>query len=437
VKSGIVGLDVGSDQVSICVLAPDGSEPVPRWDMANSQAGAETLIARLVELAGQQGIEQWRMGLEATGLYWWPLAYALTTAPALTPYHLQLYALNPAQVKAFRQHYGALPKTDRQDAFLIADSVRFGRSLPSAFQLDLRYAPLQRLTRFRVHLTEAVAREKNYFLTMLFLPFSGFGQAHALGDPFGPTGIALLEEFTTAQIAEMELDDLGAYLQEKGRGHFRDPQAPATALQRAAKDSYRLPSALADPVRLVLGNTRATIQTLQRHVSELDRLIARDLAGIPQTVSSVPGLGPVWTAGLLAEIGDIQRFPDQAALAQFAGLTWTVRESGHFQAEDTPLTKMGNPYLRYYLVEAANSVRLHCPEYTAYYRAKYAQTPKHAHKRALVLTARKLVRLIDALLRTDSVYRPPEHRKTRKEAPTPSMQRPARHQQTRSVPAVS
>lgn len=91
---------------------------------------------------------------------------------------------------------------------MIADSVRFGRSLPSPFQLDLRYAPLQRLTRFRVHLTEALAREKNYFLTMLFLPFSGFGQAHVLGDPFGPTGIALLEGFTTAQIAEMELEEL-------------------------------------------------------------------------------------------------------------------------------------------------------------------------------------------------------------------------------------
>lgn len=115
----------------------------------------------------------------------------------LAPYHVQLYVLNPAHINAFRRHYGALPKTDRQDAFLIADAVRFGRSLPAPFQLDLRYAPLQRLTRFRVHLAEALAREKNYFLTMLFLPFSGFGQAHALGDPFSPTGLALLEDFTT------------------------------------------------------------------------------------------------------------------------------------------------------------------------------------------------------------------------------------------------
>jgi len=41
VTSGIVGLDVGSNRVSVCVLAPDGSEATPRWDIANSQAGGD------------------------------------------------------------------------------------------------------------------------------------------------------------------------------------------------------------------------------------------------------------------------------------------------------------------------------------------------------------------------------------------------------------
>jgi transposase len=173
--------------------------------------------------------------------------------------------------------------------------------------------------------------------------------------------------------------------------------------------------------------------TLQQQLAALDRTIARELATIPQTVDTVPGLGPVWTAGLVAEIGMIQRFADHAALAQYAGLVWSVRESGHFQAEDTAMTKRGNPYLRYYLVEGANSVREHCPEYHAFYQAKKAQTPKHAHKRALVLTARKLVRLVDALLRTSTVYQPPEHRK---ETTQPSAQRPARHHRVRPLSAT-
>lgn len=68
------------------------------------------------------------------------------------------------------------------------------------------------------------------------------------------------------------------------------------ALQQAAKDSHRLQPALEDPMRLVLGSTRATIHTLQRQLKDLDRTIARELAGIPQTIDSIPGMGLVWTA---------------------------------------------------------------------------------------------------------------------------------------------
>ena len=100
------------------------------------------------------------------------------------------------------------------------------------------------------------------------------------------------------------------------------------------------------------------------------------------------------------------------------------------------MTKRGNRYLRYYLIEGANSVREHCPEYRAYYDAKYAQTPRHAHQRALVLTARKLVRLVDALLRTNAIYVAPEHRKTRKET-APRTGRPARHHRTRPITATT
>jgi transposase len=404
-----------------------------RWEIANSEAGATALIRRLVTLASEHEITRWRIGLEAGSLYWWPLAIRLSTDPLLPA--AQIYALNPKLVKDFRSTFGSLPKTDRHDAYLIAERVRFGRGLPAPFAVDWRYAPLQRLTRFRVHLASTLAREKNYFLTMLFLPFSGFVQSHVFGDPFSPTSWAVLEAFTTDELARTPIEDLAVSLQTTGRKHFKD--ATATALQQTAKDSYRLQPALEDPMRLALGTTRATIDTLQRQLKDLDRTIVRELAGIPQTVDSIPGLGPVWTAGLVAEIGMISRFPDDAALAQYAGLTWTVRESGHFQAEDTVMTKRGNRYLRYYLIEAANSVRIHCPEYRAYYEAKYAQTPKHAHKRALALTARKLVRLVDVLLRTDTIYQPPEIRTTRKETTRPHTQRPARHHRTRPVSATS
>jgi len=87
-------------------------------------------------------------------------------------------------------------------------------------------------------------------------------------------------------------------------------------------------------------------------------------------------------------------------------LTWSCYQSGDFDAEDTRLTKNGNRYLRYYLVEAANSLRVHNEEYKAYYQNKYKEVTKHQHKRALVLTARKFVRLVYALLSKGQIYKP-------------------------------
>jgi transposase len=431
-----VGLDVSQDAASVCFLLADGSEPVPRWTIPNTQPGADTLATTLAQLAQLHHVDQLRIGMEATGLLWWHLACHLKDAPVLAPFAPRLYALNPHLVKTFRANYGALPKTDHADAFLIAERIRFGRQLPSPFQLDARYAPLQRLTRFRCHLAQNLAREKSYFLSFLFLTFSTYGQIAPFGDPFGATSSAVLDEFTTEELAQQSLEALAVYLQTKGRNRFADPDALAATLQRAARDSYRLDKVLQEPLRLVLGTTLATIRTLQTQLKTLDKTIAQELAAIPQTLASVPGLGPVWTAGLIAELGEITRFDDEAAIAQYAGLTWETRESGQFQAEDTELTKRGNSYLRYYLVEAANSVRQHCPEYGRYYAAKYAETPKHPHQRALVLTARKLVRLIDVLLRDGKRYMAPAERQTRQSVTPPHAARPARQRRSKRAAAI-
>ena len=432
VNPAYLGLDVSQADISVCFVLADGHEPTPRWSVIHNQPGSAALCATLAQLCHDHQVSELRIGIEATGLLWWHLACAMATATSLTPFTPHIYVLNPHLVATFRRNYGALPKTDRADAFLIAERIRFGRQLPPPFQVDLRYAPLQRLTRFRYHLIHNLAREKTYFLSFLGLTFSAFSQADPFGDPFGATSSALLTELTTDEVAQQPLDALATYLQEHGHGHFADPLARAETLQRAARDSYRLHHALQEPLRIVLSTTMANIRTLKAQLKQLDQTIALELQAITQTLASIPGLGPVWTAGIIAEIGAITRFPDDDALAQFAGLTWSTYQSGQFQAEDTSLTQRGNTYPRYYLVEAANSVRMHCPEYRQYYAAKYAETPKHAHHRALVLTARKLVRLVDALLRSATLYQSPEQRQ-RPPNSLPHPPCPAR--QRRSKPA--
>lgn len=112
----------------------------------------------------------------------------------------------------------------------------------------------------------------------------------------------------------------------------------------------------------------------------------------------------VLASGILAEIGTITSFSSHDALAKYAGLTWRINESGNYSAKDTRMTKTGNKYLRYYLIEAANSVKNHIPEYKEFYSKKYGEVTTHCHKRALALTSRKLVRLIFGLLTKNQIY---------------------------------
>ena len=81
------------------------------------------------------------------------------------------------------------------------------------------------------------------------------------------------------------------------------------------------------------------------------------MKGVPQTLQSIPSVGPVFAAGIVAEIGQIEKFTNKEKIAKYAGLYWRKHQSGSFTANYTSLSRNGNQYLRYYLVEAANSVR--------------------------------------------------------------------------------
>ena len=127
-----------------------------------------------------------------------------------------------------------------------------------------------------------------------------------------------------------------------------------------------------------------------------------------RTISEVAclncGIGKVYASGILAEIGSIQCFKNNDALAKYCGIVWKENKSGNFQAEDTPMNKAGNRYLRYYIIEAADSVVRHCPEYRDFYEKKFAEVRTHQHKRALALTSRKLIRMLFGLLAKSQLY---------------------------------
>src|SRR5438067_3247788 len=400
-----VGIDVGHHRHAVCLLDAAGTRLGKPFSVVNNQPGVAALIARIVAAAADH--DQVAIGLEATGIYWWHLYRALARAPDLAAREPRVVVFNPKPIHSFRDAYTAMDKTDPDDAFLIAERLRFGR-LPAAPPPDARYFPLQRLTRYRFHLIHTLVRAKAHALTLLFLVASEYERLKPFTDSFGAASLAVLTELgSLEELAAMPLEDLIAFVDRQRRHRFPDPAGPARVLQQVAADSFPLDEAAVAPIQVALTQALAHIRYLTQQVAPLDRRIAAELTRFPNTLLTVPGIGPVFAAGLVAEIGEVARFPDDDALAKYAGLWWPRRQSGSFEASDRPLAKAGNAYLRHYFCEAANSLRVHNEDYRRFYTRKVEETPKHAHKRATVLTARKLVRLVHALLRTGQLYAGP------------------------------
>ncbi len=407
-KTLFVGIDLGSED-NVVVGMDDTGKDVGRFSTTNDLPGTERLIEKTLDLVALTGAETVKIGMEATNLYWWHLHQALCDDPGLKALDAAVYVINPKVIDGFKRVYPDMAKTDRIDARVIADCLRFGRVQPS-LPPDLRYAPLQRLTRYRYHLVRTVANEKNRALSLVFLKFSTYGKGRPFSNVFGKASQAVLTELTPDEVVQRPLHELVQIIAENGSHRLGDIEELAQILKTQARNAFRLHPKMRDAVDVALAMSLETIRFLEGQEKKLNNVIARELAAIPQTIGTIPGLGPVYTAGIVAEIGDVSRFRDDDALAKFAGLTWREHQSSKFTAQDLPLTRSGNFYLRYYLVEAANSVRVREPEFAAFYQRKYREAKHHHHKRALVLTARKLVRMVFALLSKGQIY---QERRTR------------------------
>jgi transposase len=403
-----VGLDVHSQTNRVCLMDQAGESWGRRFSVTNNRPGSQLLIVRLVEALRQGEFDSLRLAVEATNWYWFPLFQTLQQDPVLSQWPVALFALNPRLIARYKETFSDQDKTDDSDAFLIADRLRMGRDLPEPFQLEAQYLGLRFLTRYRFHLVKDLVREKNHCLSILYLKASAYRQDHPFADVFGATSQALLQEFATLEeIAAMPLAELVTWLDVKGKGRFPDPVKVARELQQVSLDSYPLDSQLQPPVNYVLTWNFQLVSGLERQLQRVNTAIAEAMAPIPHTLDTIPGFGPVYAAGIIAEIGDVARFDhDETKVAQFAGLHWRKTASAKFEAEDTHLTKRGNAYLRYYFCEAANAVRMRDAEYAAFYQRKHDEVSKHQHRRAVVLTARKLVRLVVRLLTTNQPYRP-------------------------------
>jgi transposase len=401
-----VGIDIGSRDNSVFFMLPDGGKH-SSFSVKNNPDGARTISARIVAALTEKGISSTVIGMEATSVYGDNLLYFLREDLALAKFCRRFHVLNPKQVKKFKDAHSDLPKNDDVDAFIIADDLRFGRITKAVFEDDYRYDALRTLTRARYFATQNLVREKQRFINYLFMKCSGLAQDNAFSDNFGVAAMELYDFFETPDsLAKMNVRQLAAFISEKGKNRFPDPDKVANAVIVAAKNSYNLPDSVNASITQVMSISISSVRAMQNQIKTLDKEIERQFENIPNVLISIPGIGKVYSAGIIAEIGDVNRFDGQASLAKHAGLVWKENQSGTFKSQNTRLIKSGNRFLRYYLCEAAFSLVRCDMEYKRFYDLKYKEVNKFQHKRALVLTARKFVRLVFRLLKDNRLYIP-------------------------------
>ena len=400
-----VGIDVSSKKLDVCFLDSEDNR-LKETTFPNDIHGAGQIKDAILSYNQQFHYEQIVVGMESTSVYSFHPAHMLGNDKDLYRIGVEVVVQNPKAIHRFKGLFDE-DKTDRIDAFRIADFLRFGRYSKSVIKEE-KYIALQRLTRSRYQVIRQLTESKQHFLENLYYKCNTLTK-DVDTSVFGSAMMELFaDSFSLDDIANMELEELALFLQKKGRGRFSDPEQLAKSIQKATRDSYRLGKVMQESVDIVLATYARLIQTLKNQVKELEKGIKALFEIIPeaQCLKSIPGIGDVYAAGITAELAQIDRFEDQAKIAKYAGLYWKKSQSGEFESERTPRVRTGNQYLRYYLVEAANSVQRNEPVYREFYLKKYNEVPKYKHKRALVMTARKLVRLVDVLLRNHQLYTP-------------------------------
>ncbi len=160
--------------------------------------------------------------------------------------------------------------------------------------------------------------------------------------------------------------------------------------------------------RLTLDAALRLDTVLTEQVEVAERAVAALVVDDPRVrrLLTIPGIGLVTAASILAMVGDITRFERPAKLASYLGLDPRVRQSGDRPAMRGHISRAGQAHARGLLCEAAHSA-VRSPGPLAGFHAR-VKTRRGAAV-AIVATARKLVVVVWHLLakEEDCRFAPP------------------------------
>ena len=191
-----------------------------------------------------------------------------------------------------------------------------------------------------------------------------------------------------------------ALLRQEG---LRLPRGSSTTVAQRVREL-----ALPEPVRTVLAPLVEVLQALTPVIGRTDRDLTHQAAADPITVrlQSVPGVGPIVALTYRATVDTVQRFPSAGHVSSSLGLVPREDSSGD-RRQRGHLTKVGSSEARAMLIQAAWSCwRSRSIRPTPLRTWTDALAARRGKRIAVVALARRLSRILYALWRDDTVFRP-------------------------------
>ena len=399
-----VAVDIAKASHTMAAYDERGRVVSPHQSYDHDASGLGALLTDIQRLGPPSEVV---VGCEATGHYWL-LLYAMVQDAGYT-----MQVFNPILNGAPTRTTVRGRKSDPDDTIGIARVMREGGFSPVMMPAG-NLAELQLLCRHRQFLVNQQVNLKKRLGCHLDLTFPEWSRVVQTWS--SPTALHILALAPSAQaIASMDQKKLLEVAHTHSHGRWNLPFVEN--IMQAAKSSLaRIRHSAAE--EQAVRNLVALLLQLEAQIDALDQQITA-LAPAPQVqrLQTIPGIGPVLAAIILAEIVSISRFasPDPRRdrrrngrgrngfhrLLAFVGLDPRIRDSGASIGKPR-MSKRGNHYLRAAIWRAAYCAHRHEAFLPIYeHHRKHLKQPA---KVALSHVARKIVQAIYGVLAYDTDF---------------------------------
>lgn len=371
----VAGIDVHKKQISVAVRLP-GQMPGERQQVVRNYKTFWRALRQMADWLAGLGVTD--VAMEATGIYWWPVYFALTATGSI-----QVCVANAAHMKNVPGR-----KTDVKDAQWIAQLHEHGLLTPSLI-VPQEVRALRDRTRYRKKLIEERTREQQRLAKVL--ETAGIKIDSVASTLMSKSGRLMIEALIAGERDPERLADLAQGVMRRKLdelvmacdGQFTASHAEMCRLHLAAYD--HLTTSIAELDVLV-----------ERHAAPFAPLIAR--------LMTIPGIGTRTAQVIIAETGgDMSRFPTPGHLAAWCGLAPANRESAGKRMRAG--SRKGNVHLSSIMVEVAWATARTKTRPGARLRRLIRRFGEDGKKKAAVAVAHTLLRIVWAVLEHDTDYR--------------------------------